>query len=413
MLLYRLLFGSALALYAPFAFLRRAAGGKSIGDWRGRMGWTDLPRREGAIWIHGVSVGEVAAARSIARALRRRGETRPIVLSASTAAGLARAREAAEADAAIPFPFDLAWAVDRALEAVDPSLVLLTETEIWPLFLSRCERAGIPVALVNGRISERSFRHYRAMRPFFRRTLSRISLFAMQTDDDARRIRAMGAPPERVRVTGNVKFDLDPPPETYLRSRIREWAGGRKVLVAGSTHEGEEEVLLEALGRIDPPPLLVIAPRRPERFDAVAGLAARRGLTVSRRSADESGSPDVVVLDTVGELAAAYGAADVAFLGGTLSPVGGHNPIEAWAQGAPTLVGPHVQNIRELIRRGIQARAAVEVADAGELAAVAGQWLSDDEARGERSRQARDLVSANRGSAAAVASVVAGLRKSA
>ncbi len=411
MIFYRLLFGIALALYAPFALLRQAAGGKRVGDWRGRLGRGTLPRARGSIWIHAVSVGEVGAANSILHAIREAGVRRPLVLSASTAAGLELARASREADHVVPFPFDLRGPVERSLSALDPCLLLLTETEIWPLLLESCARRGIPVALVNGRISDRSYSRYRAVRGLLRGSLRRITLFAMQSEDDARKIRDLGAPPERVLVTGNVKFDVRIADDSRVAERVRAWAAGRRVVIAGSTHEGEELPVLEAWKSLEPRPLLVVAPRRPERFDAVFDLFVAQGFAVGRSTGGRT-NPDVVVLDTVGDLASAYAAADVAFIGGTLVPVGGHNPIEAWAHGIPTILGPYTRNFREIVRVGVAGRAAVTVRDSRELASAMGRLLGEA-SPGTRASNARALVENNRGAARAAADAVLPLRKTA
>lgn len=399
----------ALATYAPYAFVRQALGGKKTGDWRGRMGRVRVAVPAGGIWIHAVSVGEVSAARSILHAIRETAEPGPLVISASTAAGLERARAAPEADAAVAFPFDLKRPVQRALLALAPSLVLLTETEIWPLFLEECAARAIPVALVNGRLSDGSFSRYLRARSLLKRPLNRISLFLMQSEEDARRIRELGAAPERVRTTGNVKFDLTPPHNPELTQTLRGWAAGRKVFLAGSTHEGEEEAVLEAWRRLDPRPLLILAPRRPERFDTVSQLASRYGQSLRRSRG--ANAADIVVLDTVGELAAAYETADIAFLGASLINGGGHNPIEAWACGVPVLMGPHTQNFRAVTEVGRQAGALETVAGAEDLAGAAQRLLADDGERRRRADGARELVRRNVGAAARTAAAVAPLRK--
>jgi 3-deoxy-D-manno-octulosonic-acid transferase len=415
MVLYRFLFGLGLAAYAPYAFLRQAAGGKKIGDWRGRFGLSALPTFRRSIWIHGVSVGEVNAARTILEALRREIAA-PFVLSSSTAAGLAMAAGVPSADGAIPFPLDLARPVERALDAVDPTLVLLTETEIWPLFLERCDRRRAPVAIVNGRISAASFSRYRRAGRWLSPSLARIALFAMQTDEDAARIAALGVPDAKVTVTGNVKFDVAEADRPGVAERLRRAAAGRAVLVAGSTHEPEEAAAIDAWRALDPRPLLVVAPRRPERFDEVFRLLAERGARAARYSslADE-GAPsiDVVLLDTVGDLASAFGAADAAFVGGTLAVIGGHNPIEAWAKGVPTAIGPHVGNVRAIVEAGIESGAAIPVASAADLAAAWRTLLSDAASRRARSDAARGLVESHRGAARKTALAVLPLRKTA
>jgi 3-deoxy-D-manno-octulosonic-acid transferase len=411
-MLYRFVFGLGLAAYAPYAFLRQAAGGKKIGDWRGRFGLSALPRFKGSVWIHGVSVGEVNAARTILDAIRQESAGIPLVLSSSTAAGLEVAGRVVFVDAIVPFPFDLARPIERALSAIDPSLVLLTETEIWPLFLERCARRRVPVAIVNGRISSRSFDRYRRMLPWLASTLSRVGLFAMQSEEDAERIRALGVTAEKVLVTGNVKFDVAESDDPEVAQRLRGWAAGRRIIIAGSTHDGEEAAILDAWETLEPRPLLVIAPRRPERFEQVFGLLAARDIRAVRASVG-CPNPDAVLLDTVGELSSAFAAADLAFIGGTLVPVGGHNPIEAWAHGVPTLFGPHVSNMRAVAEAGLAAGAALEVRTPEEFASACRAILSDDSARRSRSDSASALVARHRGAARKTARAVLALRNSA
>jgi len=416
MVLYRFLFGLGLAAYAPYAFIRQAAGGRRIGDWRGRFGLSSLPTFRRSIWIHGVSVGEVNAARTILGALREETDA-PLVLSSSTAAGLAMAAEVSAADGAIPFPLDLARPVERALAAVDPTLVLLTETEIWPLFLDRCERRGVPVAIVNGRISASSFSRYRRAGRWLAPSLARVALFAMQTEEDAARVLALGVPEGKVRVTGNVKFDVPAADRPAVAERLRRLAGGRAVVIAASTHESEEAAALAAWSVLDPKPLLVIAPRRPERFDDVFRLLIEAGVRAARFSeppnTDVFPPPDAVLLDTVGDLASAFGAADAAFIGGTLAEIGGHNPIEAWAKGVPTVIGPHVANIRAIAAAGSAAGAAIPAGSAAELAGAWQELLSDGTGRRTRAAAAARLVESHRGAARKTALAVLALRKGA
>ena len=239
----------------------------------------------------------------------------------------------------------------------------------------------------------------------------------MQSEDDAKRIRKLGALPESVLVTGNVKFDVRIADDSSVAERVRGWAAGRRVVIAGSTHEGEESQVLDAWRTVEPRPLLVIAPRRPERFDEVFDLLAARGIRAVRSSGGSS-NPDVVLLDTVGDLASAYAAADVAFIGGTLVPVGGHNPIEAWAHGIPTILGPYTANFREVVRAGIAGHAAVTVRDFRELASAMRRFLGDaggaaGSALEARASSTRALVESNRGAARAAVDAVLPLRKTA
>lgn len=416
MLLYRILSTLALLAYAPYALLRAIAGRRKLGDVRGRLGRTSYPDLEGGIWIHAVSVGEVGVARNVLAAIGDRAPGHRVGLSVTTAAG----RQLAETLTSdrIPvfaFPFDLGRPVDRALDSVRPGLVLLTETELWPLFLQRAAARGIPVALVNGRLSIRSYKGYRFVRAWLRPSLTRIAVFAMQSPADAERITELGAPPDRVCVTGNVKYDAPEAPAFPDAARLRTSAGGRPVLVAASTAPGEEEQVLRAWQSLAPRPMLVLAPRRPERFDPVASLIEKAGFAVLRRSspsaaplASESRIPNpvpripdpsstVYLLDTIGELPSLYREAALAFIGGSLTALGGHNPIEAWAAGVPVIVGPHTENFRQVTAdgeaRGIVRRISGEAALARELA----RQLGAVEGLRESGERARRFVADNRG----------------
>ena len=406
MLLYRILAVAVLLAYAPVAWLRSLRGRRRLGDIRGRLGRSGWPDLDGGIWVHAVSVGEVGVARNLVAAIRRARPDARIGVSTTTAAGRELAEKTLGRDAAVfAFPFDLAGPVERSLAEARPGLVLLTETEIWPLFLERAARRGIPVALVNGRISERSFRRYRRVRGFMGGVLSRIALFAMQSPEDARRVVALGAPPERVRVTGNVKYDLPEPAAFADAARLESAAAGRPVVAAGSTAEGEDALVLDAWSQLSARPLLLLAPRRPERFDEAARLASSRGWTVIRRSdpvsliPDPASPPDVYILDTIGELASAYREAAVAFVGGSLAPRGGQNPIEAWAAGTLVVAGPHMANFREIAAAGQERGILVRVADADGLSAAWSEALRDAEKTRARGRRAAEFVAESRGAA--------------
>lgn len=406
----------ALAAYAPFALVRSWTGGRRLGDIRGRLGRRPYPDLSGGIWIHAVSVGEVGVARNLLRVLRNRLPGRPIGVSVTTAAGDELARRTLSREASIfAFPFEIAGAIERALEQTRPALVLLVDTEIWPLFLERAAARGIPVALVNGRISERSFRGYRRVRDFLARTLSRIGLFAMQSEADARRIEALGAPGERVATLGNLKYDLPQAPPFADAERVAAAAQGRPILVAGSTGEGEEAHVLDAWRTLPDRPLLILAPRRPERFDAVAALCESRGLTILRRSTHDArltthDSPvDVYLLDSIGELASAYRQATVAFIGGSLVATGGQNPIEAWAAGVPVIAGPHMENFREITARGEELGILTRVRDASDLAGRIQDALRSVAETARRGAEAARFVAESRGAAERTADALARL----
>ncbi len=415
MLLYRALAALALTAYAPFAFLRSLSGKRRLGDVRGRLGLSRSPDLDGGVWIHAVSVGEIGVARNLLRELARRLPGARFGVSVSTAAGSDLAQRALSEEASIfAFPFDLARPVEKALSATRPGLVVLTETELWPLFIERAARRGIPVALVNGRISERSFSRYRSVRGFFSKTLSRLALLVMQSAEDARRIEALGAPPERIRVFGNLKYDLPVAPPFADAERLRAAAAGRPVLAAGSTGEGEEALVLDAWAALPLRPLLVLAPRRPERFDAVGSLVASRGLHLLRRSTHDlrpatHDLPDVYLLDSIGELASVYREATLAFVGGSLIPAGGQNPIEAWAAGVPVLSGPHMENFRDAAAHGEALKILERASTPAELSLAVARALERKEETARLSADAARFVAGTRGAAAATAEALAAL----
>ena len=418
MLFYRALAALALAAYAPWALLRRALGGRRLGDLTGRFARVPPPDLSGGVWIHAVSVGEVGVAAGLFAALRRRLPAVPIGVSTTTAAGRELAERIFAGRAPVfAFPFDLEGPVRRALESARPALVVLTETEIWPLFIRRATERGAAVALVNGRLSERSFARYRRVRAWLRPTLGRVALFAMQSAEDAHRADELGAPADRVYVLPNLKFDAPFPSEFPDAARMRAAAAGRSVIVAGSTGEGEEPLVLDAWQRLPDRPLLVLAPRRPERFDAVARLVESRGLSLLRRSTAASRLPppalvDVYLLDTIGELASAYREASVAYAGGSLVATGGQSPIEAWAAGVPVLCGPHMENFRAVAAAGEALGILRRARGVDELAARLGELLGDPAGLARLSDRSRRLVDESRGAAEKTADLLAGLLQS-
>ena len=342
LLLYRALAALALTAYAPYAFLRSLTGRRRLGDVRGRLGLSDWPDLGGGVWIHAVSVGEIGVARNLLPELRRRHAGRPLRRLRFDRGG-PRARRALarpRGRRVYAFPFDLAGPVEKALSETRPGLIVLTETEIWPLFIERAARRGIPVALVNGRISERSFGRYRLVGRFLAKTLARLSIAAMQSKEDARRLEALGAPRGRVKCFGNLKYDLAPPPAFADADRLSAAAAGRPILVAGSTGEGEESLVLDAW-QASPPPRRSSSsrPAAPNASTRSPGWSNRAAcafcaapLSAARRSTLDA-LPDVYLLDSIGELASVYRGAALAFAGGSLVPSGGQSPIEAWAAG--------------------------------------------------------------------------------
>jgi 3-deoxy-D-manno-octulosonic-acid transferase len=353
--LYSAVLGVGLLAYLPALLARRRRAGYrgTLAQRFGHLG-AGLPP-EPRCWIHAVSVGESAAAVPLVEGIRRRWPELGIVVSTITPTG-ARivAERLAGAAAHRYFPIDLPGPVGRALDAARPRFFVAIETELWPNFLRALARRRVPSMIANGRISDRSFRRYRWVRGLMRRVLADVAVFAMQTEEDARRIVALGAPSERVVVTGNLKSDLLPeasPDEARWRERLGLGAQTR-LWIAGSTHRGEEAVVLDAFARVRvrcPRLVLLLAPRHPERADEVEDLLRERGLAPVRRSRLHAGTPAgaVVILDTVGELAALYALADVVFVGGSLVPIGGHNVLEPAMRGKPVLMGPHMSNFRE------------------------------------------------------------------
>ena len=397
---------------------------------------TSLPQRLGilpvsfnldadeSIWIHAVSVGEVLTARALLQELRERYPRLRLFLSTTTITGHQVARNNLQfVDEVFYFPFDFRFIVQRTLRLVRPRLFIMMETELWPNLLRACRAAGVRTLLVNGRISSRSFPRYKLAKPLFRHVLAHVDRFCMQSEESARRIIDMGADPARVSVTGSLKFDALQIPGTPTapdrgQNRVLRYfriAAGRPVVIAASTLKGEEEPVLEAFQRIrstQPNALLIIAPRKPERFDDVERLARRPGWTVTRRSdlrVDAEPRHDVVILDTIGELAQLFQVATVVFVGGSLVDAGGHNILEPAVFGKPIVFGPHMQNFAEIARAFLDNGAAVQVADGRALETTLLELLGDPVRRASLGAAARALVEANRGARAKSLAAIAQL----
>ncbi len=384
--------------------------------WRGgrnRRYWEALSERFGfgpasaaaTLMLHAVSLGEVAAAAPLVRALRARHPELPIVLTTSTPTGRARALALFGDSITVRYlPYDTPGAMRRLIARVRPRIVIVMETELWPNLFDACRRRGIPTMLANARLSLRSVARYRRFGALFRGALAGVTV-AAQSAEDAGRFVAIGADPARTLVVGNVKFDLGVDAEAMQRGAALRSAGwpARPVWVAGSTHAGEDEAVLAAHTTIQggfPGALLLLAPRHPERFQQVADLLGRVGVRFERRSGGAAVKPDtqVLLVDTVGELAALYGAADAAFVGGSLVPVGGHNLLEPAALGVPVITGPSWSNGEEIAQLLLREGAALEVANAKELAGALARLLGDPDLRRRMGASGRRLVEANRGS---------------
>ena len=410
--LYRMALRVALPLAAPVLWLRDRAAGKERPPLAARLGQGLPPVRPGGLWIQAVSVGEVEVARRLVRALDECASGTPLLVTATTATGLALARRTLGERASVhPCPLDLVRPVRRVLDAARPAALVLVETELWPEMLHQASCRGIPVAVVNARLSERSFGRYRKAGALLRPLLEPVRLVAAREEADAGRFAALGVSEDRIVVTGNVKYDLEPDPSPLeWEDRFRAWAGDRFVLAVGSTMEGEEAMVLDAVaaaggkGRF----MFLVAPRHPERFDAVAELLERRGLTLARRNALDAAPacPDAFLLDTIGELSRAYRLADGAFIGGSLVPTGGHNPLEPAVWGVPVVTGPHLFNFAEVYAAMIESGGVAVVHGQEELAAVFRGWAENREATRQIGAAARAAVEANRGAAARTAEAV-------
>jgi 3-deoxy-D-manno-octulosonic-acid transferase len=410
------------AILSPYFLYQAVRYRKYIRNLPQRLGYLPLSFNfdgDESIWIHAVSVGEVLTARALLPQLRERYPRLRIFLSTTTITGNQVARtNVHDVDGVFYFPLDLPPIVRRTMRVVKPRLFVMMETELWPNLLRACRSAGVKTALVNGRISLRSFPRYRLARGFFRRVLADVDRFCMQSEESARRIVEIGADRDRVSVTGSLKFDsLEIPGAVADRGRNRvlryfRVSPDRPVVIAASTLKGEEETVLEAFQRIRAiwgNALLILAPRKPERFEEVERLAKQRGWRVARRTelaVDSEPRVDVVVLDTIGELAQVYQVATVVFVGGSLVDAGGHNILEPAVFGKPIVFGPHMHNFAEIARTFIENRGAIQVQADAELENVLVELLSDPVKRAGLGAAARALVEANRGARARTLAVI-------
>jgi 3-deoxy-D-manno-octulosonic-acid transferase len=383
------------------------------GRWRQRCGSIAPARAAGCIWIHAVSVGEVQAASGLVHAVRVRMPEAPVVVTTVTATGAETVRTVLGTNVEHRYlPYDSPGAVRRFLSALQPAVAVIVETEIWPALFFALQARGIPIVLASARLSERSVRRYAQFGDLGRRLLGHGVAICAQTATDAERFVAAGAARASVRVTGNMKFDLQIPAATIAdgRERRAQWSRGR-VWIAGSTRDGEEAIVLDAhrtLGERDAATLLILVPRHPARFAEVRGLLRQRGVRHVARS--EGGWPrsddEVLLVDTLGELQMLYAAADVAFVGGSLVPVGGHSLLEPASLGLPVLAGPHLANTLEAATQLREAGALQIVRDAAELAHAAGRLLDDPAARTRAGEAGRQVIEANRGAVERVLAVV-------
>jgi 3-deoxy-D-manno-octulosonic-acid transferase len=401
-LLYSALLAAGLLASLPYWMFGRRRHGRyceGLGERLGKVPPRLQAQSAPAIWVHAVSVGEVLAVSQLVRELRRRFPEYKVVVSTTTATGQKLAKKHFGEDSVFYFPLDFAFAIRPYLSVLRPRLIVLAETEFWPNFLRLAHDSGARIAVVNARISDRSRPGYRRFRRILQRVLENVDLFLAQTEDDASRLRDIGAPPGRVQVSGNLKFDVsapDPPSiVASLRSTLRQTGAG-PVVVCGSTVEGEEGLLSRAFENVlasHPRAVMILAPRRPERFAEVAQLLKQRGIRFWRRSlwSGDAITGGVFLLDTIGELASLYALADVAFVGGSLVPRGGHNIIEPAQHGVAIMVGKHTENFRDIVGL-FQNQNAVRVVGPAEFPLVLMDLLSDDDERIALGRRGAEVL---------------------
>jgi 3-deoxy-D-manno-octulosonic-acid transferase len=410
LLAYNLALFVVLIVGAPWWLFRMATTHKYREGLLERLGWVPsrlrqpppgLGPKRSLIWVHAVSVGEVLAVSRLIKSLEVALPDYVIAVSTTTRTGQMLARERFGSNRVFYCPLDLPWAVRSYLNALQPRLFILAETEFWPNLLSGCYRRKIPVAVVNARISDRSWPRYRRLRWLWRPFLEPLSRILAQSETDAERLKAIGCMPERVTVAGNLKFDVRVAEETDATRLLQKLSPGLRFIVSGSTLEGEEAALLEAWPRLlqaHSQLAMVLAPRHPERFAAVAALLEKSSFSWVKRSELHSAHEgslkplhpgQIILLDTIGELASVYSLASVSFVGGSLIPAGGHNPLEPAQFGVPIVMGPHFANFRA-ITEDLLARQALRISNTETLAATLIGLLQDSlaaKAMGERARQ--------------------------
>lgn len=418
-LLYSILLTIGVAILLPRFVLDAFRHGKYVTGLRERLGHVPFVSENNGpvVWLHSVSVGETQAARPLVEALRRRFPLHKLVVSTTTLTGQRIAREVFCDTAALVFyfPFDWCWTVRRTLRQIQPSLVVIMETELWPNFLRECRKSRIKTAIVNGRLSHRSFRRFQLIPRFVHRILDDLGLALMQTESDAERIQSLGMPVERVKVTGNIKFD------TYIDATdiilTEEFQGrfgfgdGRPLIIAASTHDPEERIVIDAYKKLLNrsmiiTPRLLIAPRHPERFRQIASLLQDSGLVWSQRSDPPKPRDilsDAILLDSIGELRATYPLADIVFVGGSIAPSGGHNVLEPIVAGKCVVTGAHTSNFAMIMKTFVEADALVQLPILSEedassaLAGVFQDLFANNDKRHAFATKARALVEENRG----------------
>ncbi|EMH4164868.1 lipid IV(A) 3-deoxy-D-manno-octulosonic acid transferase [Pluralibacter gergoviae] len=404
-----LLYTALLYLIQPLIWIRLWVRGRKAPAyrkrWGERYGFFSHPLKPGGIMLHSVSVGETLAAIPLVRALRHRYPYLPITVTTMTPTGSERVQSAFGSDVQhVYLPYDLPDALNRFLDKVDPKLVLVMETELWPNLIRILNKRHIPLVIANARLSARSAKGYGKLGKFIRTLLQRITLIAAQNEEDGERFITLGAKRSQVQVTGSLKFDISVTPQLAAKAITlrRQWAPRRPVWIATSTHDGEESIILDAhqaLLKQYPDLLLILVPRHPERFPDAIDLVRKAGLSFTTRSSGEvpSSGTQVVVGDTMGELMLLYGIADLAFVGGSLVERGGHNPLEPAAHAIPVLMGPHTFNFKDICARLADASGLITVTDAASLVKEISALLNDADYRSFYGRHAVEVLYQNQG----------------
>jgi len=409
-IIYSLIYTLTFLLFIPYFLVRELSYPRYWRSLFQRFGFIPRginPDGRKTIWVHAVSVGEVLAAKSLIRALLKEYPNYPLIISTTTITGNRIARKSfTEVDGIVYFPFDWSFSVRRTIRRLNPALLIILETELWPNALRQCKRREIPIVLINGRLSSRSYGRYLRIRTIFRRVLKDVNLYCMQSEEDARRIISLGAGEDKVVVAGNLKYDTGTPPaSSKTEEHLKELLGVSPedpVIVAGSTEKGEDELLLQSFHEVKkryPRVKMILAPRRPTRFDEVEKLLKSFSFRYRRRSRDrkDGGKTDILLLDTIGELTSAYALGRINFVGGSLVPVGGHNILEPAARGKPVVFGKHMDNFRPISQLFIREEGGIQVGNQQELTQAFLQLLEDEELCASMGKKARQIVRANQG----------------
>lgn len=404
------LYTSLFFLALPVIVLRLIWRGLKAPDyfkrWPERFGKVaTLPNDKPVIWLHAVSVGETEACKPLIKALQTQYPQHTLLITTMTPTGSARVKQSFKDSVAHCYlPYDLPFAMNAFLDATHPEFGIIMETEIWPNMVQSCHKRDIPLVLVNARMSERSHKGYLRFGNFTQSILNKFTFIAVQNATDAKRIQSLGVKKERVFTVGNLKYEITLPPSLNQQAEAMRnmWDRKRPVWIAASTHEGEDELILNASRQVRghfPDLLLIIVPRHPERFDRVTALCQKSGFVTLRRSENKpcSSNVQVLMIDTMGELMLFYGCADVAFVGGSLVPHGGHNMLEPAALGKPSITGPHYFNFTVIAKQFLEHKALLEVEDTEALAKAVIELLQSPTKRDEMSTAGLELIRHSQG----------------